>query len=537
MSVLTRAIAVLTCTLLFGGLTAGVVATPASATSTILCTGYTGCYKAGMGNAGYKAAGGSMYWQMYSGHNCTNYVAYRMVRSGMPNSRPWSGGGNATYWGTSNSSITDGVPAVGAVAWWKANVRPAGSAGHVAYVEQVISPDEIIVSQDSWGGDFSWARITRVGGSWPSGFVHFNDVPLQNVEKPVVEGVAKVGAVVSATNGTWNPSGATYSYQWRANGVVIPAATSPTLTLQLAQRDKRIKVLVTATQPGFPKTTVSSNRTPAVGPGQITNDLAPSIDREARVDAALTASPGTWTPGTSTLGYQWLAGSRPIPGATSPTYTPGPDQVGKPISLRVTASKVGYDDVSVESPLTAPVAKASFRTDAQPKISGSPRLGETLSLVPGAFTPAAEQTTTTWLRDGTPVDGATGPTYQLTTDDLGSTLSTRTKLTRPGYTPLTVESARTDVVQTVSRLRVGVDRTRPGRLGLQIRALAAGVDVVPGRIQVLVDGVVLRGARLRDGERSLTVRRLDRGRHSFTVEYVGTATVTASNWSRTRWVR
>ncbi len=83
----------------------------------------------GMGSAGYAANNTKMYWRMYSGHNCTNYAAYRMVQSGLPNQRPWSGGGNATYWGTSMPRITDDVPAVGAVAWWKANTGPAGSAG------------------------------------------------------------------------------------------------------------------------------------------------------------------------------------------------------------------------------------------------------------------------------------------------------------------------------------------------------------------------------------------------------------------------
>ena len=102
----------------------------------------------------------------------------------MPNTRPWDGGGNATYWGSYMTNITDDTPTVGSVAWWRAGVYPAGSAGHVAYVEKVISPTEIIVSQDSWGGDFSWARITKSGSGWPSGFVHFNDVKLTNTARP-----------------------------------------------------------------------------------------------------------------------------------------------------------------------------------------------------------------------------------------------------------------------------------------------------------------------------------------------------------------
>ena len=205
------------------------VASPATATSTLLCTGYDGCRDAGYSPAGYKLASSTMWWQMYSGHNCTNYAAYRMVKSGLPNSRPWTGSGNASNWGHAMAGITDAVPAVGAVAWWDAYVRPAGSAGHVAYVERVISADEIIVSQDSWGGDFSWARITRAGGSWPSGFVHFNDVPLVNTAPPAILGEPKVGSRLSASAGTWSQSGTTYC---RTSGAptasAITNATGPT---------------------------------------------------------------------------------------------------------------------------------------------------------------------------------------------------------------------------------------------------------------------------------------------------------------------
>src|SRR3546814_16320717 len=93
-----------------------------------------------------------------------------MVKIGLPNERPWSGGGNATYWGGSMPRITDDTPRVGAVAWWKANTGPAGSSGHVAYVERVVSADEIVISQDSWGGDFSWAVVPRGPGTWQRGF-------------------------------------------------------------------------------------------------------------------------------------------------------------------------------------------------------------------------------------------------------------------------------------------------------------------------------------------------------------------------------
>lgn len=144
----------------------------AVASSSYLCTGYDSCAAHGYSHAGYKQAAKNQYWRMYGGHNCTNYAAYRMVKAGLPNTRPWSGTGNAYNWGPANPKIRDATAAVGAVAWWKANVKGAGSLGHVAYVERIVSADEIIISEDSWGGNFHWRHVRRSSG-WPSGFLHF----------------------------------------------------------------------------------------------------------------------------------------------------------------------------------------------------------------------------------------------------------------------------------------------------------------------------------------------------------------------------
>ncbi len=158
-------------------LAALVAATPAQARITTLCTGYAGCAQAGYTDHGYGAASSTMYWQQYGGHNCTNYVAYRMITTnGMSTTKPWNGRGNAYTWGHYNAAITDGVPAVGSVAWWDSNAGLGGSSGHVSYVERVVSADEIWVSDDSASGDFHWRKITRDGSGWPSGFIHFKDM-------------------------------------------------------------------------------------------------------------------------------------------------------------------------------------------------------------------------------------------------------------------------------------------------------------------------------------------------------------------------
>jgi len=67
----------------------------------------------------------------------------------------------------------DDAPAVGSVAWFG---QSFSSTGHVAYVEKVVSADQILVSEDNWGGDFRWRSVSRSGGYWPAGFIHFKDL-------------------------------------------------------------------------------------------------------------------------------------------------------------------------------------------------------------------------------------------------------------------------------------------------------------------------------------------------------------------------
>nr|WP_281385861.1 CHAP domain-containing protein [Nocardioides luti] len=472
---------------------------------------------------------------MYSGHNCTNYAAYRMVHSGLPNERPWSGGGNAEYWGLYNKEITDDVPKVGAVAWWAENVRPAGSAGHVAYVEKVISEDEIIVSQDSWGGDFSWARITRAGGSWPSGFVHFNDVSFDNTAKPTVSGDTKVGGVLTATTGSWSPASTdtTYSYAWKAGGEPITRATKATLTLRADEKGKRIQVAVTASRAGFPAATAVSTKTPVVESGVLSSTVAPVLSGEATVDQVLSVTAGTWDPASPSLAYQWLRDGAPIDGATATTYSPTPDDVDHVLTVRVTASRAGYDDVAVVTAPTDPVALADFVVKHAPTLTGSPRLGESLTLDPGSWSPATDATATiTWFRGGLPVEGVTGTTYVLGPEDLGQRIAASVTVTRAGYTPLVQPTAATTLVKSRPTIRVRSTHPGHGRLDLVLRLAADGVDVVSGTVQVLSHGVVLKEVPVRTGTRNFALRHLEPGPMKLRFRYAGSSTLTGATLTK-----
>lgn len=156
-----------------------------------LCEGYAKCRTAGFTDAGYQANSARSFWSMYVGPNCTNYVAYRLMLNGLGNRRPPADPGrsnvslNAFAWGDVYASRTSTEPAVGSVAWWKADANPSG-LGHVAYVESVDNDGSVVISEDSWSGDpFAWRRLTPDQG-WPDGFIHFRGAQAPAAQEPDV---------------------------------------------------------------------------------------------------------------------------------------------------------------------------------------------------------------------------------------------------------------------------------------------------------------------------------------------------------------
>lgn len=164
----------------------------AGAGSQTLCRGYGECRAAGYSDAGYEASSSTSYWRMFVGPNCTNYVAYRLVRDGLVNDRPAADPGqsnaslNAFAWGVAYASLTNAVPKVGSVAWWGIG-GGKGSSGHVAYVEKIHRDGSITISEDSSSGNgFSWKKLTP-GQGWPQGFIHFGANRPRALPLPVAE--------------------------------------------------------------------------------------------------------------------------------------------------------------------------------------------------------------------------------------------------------------------------------------------------------------------------------------------------------------
>ena len=503
-------------------------AVPAQGYSTYLCTGYASCESKGYSHAGYRTAGQQMYWRMYAGHNCTNYVAYRLVQNGMPNERPWTGSGNATNWGEAMKHLVDGTPVVGSIAWWRAGVPGGGSVGHLAYVEQVVSPDEIIVSEDSWGGDFHWRRITTSGSGWPTGFIHFRDQQVEAQEAPSITGDAAVGATLRATPGSWKPASST-RLQWYAGNTPIAGADEETFTPTAAQRRNRLSVAVVATKKGYADGTATSSRTSKVKPGTLTTRSAPTVTGTARVDEVLTATRGGYEPTPEQTGLQWYADGSPLEGATTARLRLTPELVDKRVEVRETATLDGYrtSTVAVDAGRVAPgvlVVSEPFT------LTGKARLGKTLEVGRGTYAPADAEVTYTWRRDGQVVTGSSvgagGRRYSLGEGDVGRVLEVTVEVSRPGYTTYTGVLGTDGPVTTRSSMVVdAVGRAR--KVVADVSVTAVGVAEPGGVVRLLV-GDREKVAELEGGVVRLRLARLDPGTHRVRVVYDGTDVVRRS---------
>ncbi|MEZ0578552.1 CHAP domain-containing protein [Nocardioides sp. MH1] len=497
--------------------------TRTASSSTYLCTGYTGCRNAGYSDAGYGAVNSHMYWRMYSGHNCTNYAAYRMIQAGMSTERPWSSSGMAYNWGYAMSDITDDTPTVGAIAWWDRYYHGIGSAGHVAYVEKVVSADEIVISEDSWSGDFHWRTVTRDSGRWPKGFIHFVDKAVQNTAAPVVSGTPQVGVPLTVSRGTWDPARhVTIARQWYADGAPISGATTSSFTPTVDQKGAALTVTLTATRPGYSPASMTTAPTAPVARGRFTMLTAPIISGDAMVDEVLTATPATWSPASTDTLYRWLADGKLIDGADGPTLTVTRDLVGKSIIAATHARAPGYKNDPERSAPTAPVVIGEIAQSTPSTVAGRTRVGRTLTVTPGEVTPTDATLAYQWLRDGVPVGGATGPTYTLTGDDLGATLAVQVVRTRRNYADLVETVALPSAVTTKPTVTV-TTAGRSHKAVVWVRATAPGAAVA-GPVTVKV-GTHVVTATMTDGRAKVVVKDLAPGMRRVKVRYAGNGAV------------
>jgi hypothetical protein len=225
---------------------------------------------------------------------------------------------------------------------------------------------------------------------------------------------------------------ATTGVDYLVGGKVVLGGTYPgTGTVTVIAKAQTDYVLA----PGAPASWTVTFKDSLAGP-------APRITGTAKVGYTLTANPGTWSPSPVTLRYQWYRAGIAIIGATAATYRPTTTDAGAALTVRVIASKTGYTTAGKSSAATAAVAKDSL-AGAVPTVTGTAKVGYTLTANPGTWSPSPVTLRYQWYRSKVAIVGATKATYPLAAADAGATITVKVIASKSGYTTAGVTSPAT----------------------------------------------------------------------------------------------
>lgn len=166
----------------------------------------------------------------------------------------------------------------------------------------------------------------------------------------------------------------------------------------------------------------------------------PNLGGSPRVGLTLTAVPGTWVPEGATVSYRWLVGSKAIPGATEATFVPTAAQVGKVITLEVTA-----DGKTKTNKELAEVYKGRF-SSSKPILTGTVAVGQQVGVSAAAWESVPKASFSyQWKRNGKKIKKATKATYTPTASDKGKKLTVTVTVKASGYVTKTLTSAAVKV--------------------------------------------------------------------------------------------
>jgi hypothetical protein len=174
--------------------------------------------------------------------------------------------------------------------------------------------------------------------------------PTLTTASPLQPGVA-VTAVPDVAN--YGTTGITFKYQWQRSTnsgttwTSISGATASKYTPVATDVTDQLRVVVAAIKTGFTTLDLTSDATTVQYSPDLVAFTPPSLVGTEKVGGLLTINVGVWNTPTLTYSYQWFRNSVLVAGVTGTTWTPTADSVGDQIVARVTASRVGYQPVTV----------------------------------------------------------------------------------------------------------------------------------------------------------------------------------------------
>lgn len=271
-------------------------------------------------------------------------------------------------------------------------------------------------------------RVSASKGILPSTSTLSQAVLVSSAQAPSasISGTATVGGLLTASPAVG--TGVQVSYKWNRSGKAISGATGSTYRPTLSDFAKSISVTTTVTQTGFPQVVTTS---PAVTIAAGTfNSPSLTIAGSAAVGNSLALNISGVETG-ARVSYQWLRNSVAITSASRGTYLLKAEDLNTNVTIRVTISKTGYNNLVV---LATPkvVGLGSLVKTPTPLITGSFKVSSTLTASPGVWD-ASTKLNYQWLRNGIAIPGATLKTYRLSVADSKQNISVQVTANKTGY--------------------------------------------------------------------------------------------------------
>ena|GEM_PF-245789 len=324
--------------------------------------------------------------------------------------------------------LRDGEPIGGATGG--AYAPAAGDAGHVVQVRVTGTAD-----------GYRTASVTSVPQTVARGS------GAAALALPRLAAAPGVGKAVGVTLAAGTPA-AGLGYQWLLDGVAIARANAAAYTPVPSDAGRQLQVQVSS-----PAATVSSEAK-VVAAAEFSAAWRPGIRGKARVGETVSAITGRWSPQPA-FAYQWLLDGKPIKGATHATHVVAAAHAGKWLSVRISATRLGYATRELTSEGVV-VRKGTLRGPA-PRIAGTAAVGETLHVVRGDWKPNP-QFSYRWTVGGRAVAGrtvagravgthASGIAYKVRPEDHGKRIAVELTARAPGYDSVARSSAATSPVR------------------------------------------------------------------------------------------
>ncbi len=262
--------------------------------------------------------------------------------------------------------------------------------------------------------------------------------------QPTISGVPIQGKTLQVTTGAWSPTPTTVTYSWlrcNRNGRLCDRIANASGNAYVVGAIDVGHALVAAVQASFgttSQTALSTATTAAVGAEVVGPELitAPAVSGVVATGRLLTASAGTWSGlGPVSYTFTWYrcdgAGMHcnRVRGATTATYTLAARDADRTLGLKLEATDSTGTTVAYAG-LIGPIASSAVLiATGQPSIQGDAKVGRTLTVSSGAWSPTPTTFAYAWQRCNpngricAPIPGATAPTYVVTPADAGHALA------------------------------------------------------------------------------------------------------------------